>query len=226
MKTLVVIAHPNSNESGLQSFLKESCASLSSVEIYDIQEELSTFDLVKTQELLKKQDRIIFQFPMYWYAAPDILYKWLEKVLTKSLYKDSLKGKELGIVINMGQKLSSFQAGASEHFTISELLRPFQAIAYKCQMTYLPPFSIPLFSYLNEKDKKKLLINYQHYVTKEKDSRFLIRENWAIERLIELEKKQVIKDEENRLTSIRDALEDNRLELDSLLMSLEEMRDE
>ena len=93
-------------------------------------------------------------------------------------------------------------------------------------MTYLPPFSIPLFSYLNEKDKKKLLINYQHYVTKENDSRFLIRENWAIERLIELEKKRVIKDEENRLTSIRDALEDNRLELDSLLMSLEEMRDE
>ena len=137
MKTLVVIAHPNSNESGLQSFLKESCASLSSVEIYDIQEELSTFDLVKTQELLKKQDRIIFQFPMYLYAAPDILYKWLEKVLTKSLYKDSLKGKELGIVINMGQKLSSFQAGASEHFTISELLRPFQAIAYKLSLIHI-----------------------------------------------------------------------------------------
>ncbi|UUV99771.1 NAD(P)H-dependent oxidoreductase [Vagococcus luciliae] len=226
MKTLVVIAHPNSHESGLQSFLKESCASLSSVEIYDIQEELSTFDLVKTQELLKKQDRIIFQFPMYWYAAPDILYKWLEKVLTTSLYKDALKDKELGIVINMGQKLSSFQAGASEHFTISELLRPFQAIAYKCQMIYLTPFPIALFSYLKENDKKQLLINYQHYLTKEKDSRFSVRENWAIKRLVELEQKQVIKDEENRLSSIRDALEENRLELDSLLMTLEEMRDE
>ncbi|MGX4686536.1 NAD(P)H-dependent oxidoreductase [Vagococcus sp. JNUCC 83] len=226
MKTLVVIAHPNSDESGLQSFFKESSASLSQVTIYDIQKELPNFDLSKTQELLRQHDRIIFQFPMYWYAAPDILYKWLEKVLTKSLYQSELKGKELGIVINTGQKLSAFQAGGSEHFSISELLKPFQAIAYKCQMTYLTPFTVSLFSYLKEDEKKALLVNYQQYLTKENSDRFTIKEAWFIERLRELRKNNLISDSNQRLVFIEESIENNRLELEHLLMTLEEMRSE
>lgn len=224
MKTLVVIAHPNSHESGVQSFLKESCSSLTDVTIYDIQEELSSFDLKKTQELLASHQRIIFQFPMYWYAAPDMLYNWLEKVLTKSLYQSGLKGKELGIVMSMGQKLSAFQAGGTEHFTISELLRPFQALAYKCLMTYLPPFPISLFPYLKEKEKHQLLISYQQYLTKENDHRFVTSEKWVINRLKELSDKGLINDSDNRLSFIQDTLENNRMELDSLLATLEEMR--
>lgn len=225
MKTLVVIAHPDSQQSSLQSFLKESTKNLSGVTLYDIAQELDSFDLEEVQKLMKSHNRIIFQFPMYWYAAPDILYKWIEKVFTSQLYKEKLKGKELGIVINMGQKLTSFQAGGQEHFTISELLKPFQALAYKCQMTYLQPFPISLFSYLPDREKKKLVLEYQQYLTKDNNDKFLTKEYWVIERLDDLVKRNMIHDPNNKVELIKSTIEANRLELDNLLETLEEMRD-
>lgn len=225
MKTLVVIAHPDSQQSSLQSFLKESTKNLSGVTIYDIAQDLGTFNLEEVQKLMKEHERIIFQFPMYWYAAPDILYKWIEKVFTSNLYKESLVGKELGIVINMGQKLSSFQAGGQEHFTISELLKPFQALAYKCQMTYLQPFPISLFSYLPDIEKKKLLLDYQQYLTKDNNDKFITKEYWMIQRLNELINKNMINDRNDKIELIKSTIENNRIELDNLLETLEEMRD-
>lgn len=226
MKTLVIIAHPDPSHSSLQSFLKESCRHLSNVSIIDIAETIQSIDVSTVHQLITTHDRLIFQFPMYWYAAPDILYKWIENIFTPSLYKEKLKGKEFGIVINTGQKLSAFQAGAKEHFTIPELLRPFQALAYKCQMTYLPPFTISLFSYLPEEKKKELLIAYQQYLTKENKDEFKSSELWMIDRLEELSSRNLINDSSNKLTMIKETIENNRIELDTLLDTLQEMRED
>jgi len=48
---------------------------------------------------LLEHDRIVLQFPMYWYSMPPLLKKWLDDVLTYNFAYgskgDKLKGKDL-----------------------------------------------------------------------------------------------------------------------------------
>ena len=38
------------------------------------------FDIKKEQEDILKADKIVFQFPLYWYTAPSILKQWVDDV--------------------------------------------------------------------------------------------------------------------------------------------------
>ncbi|RTL87458.1 flavodoxin family protein [Ancylobacter aquaticus] len=58
-----------------------------------------TIDVEREQQLLLEHDRIVLQFPMYWYSMPPLLKKWLDDVLTYNFAYgskgDKLKGKDL-----------------------------------------------------------------------------------------------------------------------------------
>ncbi len=51
-------------------------------------------------------------------------------------------GKELSLAVSVGAGEDAYQAGGSNHFSLSELLRPFQAMANFTGMTYLPAFAM------------------------------------------------------------------------------------
>lgn len=40
-----------------------------------------TIDVEKEQQLLLELERIVFQFPMYWYSSPALLKQWEDDVL-------------------------------------------------------------------------------------------------------------------------------------------------
>lgn len=218
-KTLVIIAHPDIDNSGSQQFLMESCQNLEGVVLYILEDK--KIDSLEEQEQLKQYDRLVFQFPMYWYSAPFILKKWLDDVFQDTSSIDFLKGKELGLVISMGVSEDSFAAGKEENFTLSELFRPYEAFAKKAQMKYLPIFPISLFSYLLETEKKELLIKYQQYLTKENKNTFKSKESWFIN---QLEKDNEKSSEE--FLSILTIIQNNRDELDELVDLVREMREE
>ena len=159
---------------------------------------------------------------MYWYSAPYQLKRWIDAVFDDSFINGKLTGKELGLVVTMGQSKEEFASGRVEKFTLSEIFKPFEALANKCEMTYLPIFPVDLFSYMPEEAKKKLLIEYQIYVTKENQTNFKSREEWFINRLKEFQ----LSDESNQemIALIIERLEDNRDSLDDLLMLVKEMR--
>ena len=165
MKTLILISHPQFEDSGTQQFLKTSFYSLDDVK-YQVIDELytatGTIDIEKEQNALRDFDRIVFQFPMYWYSSPASLKRFMDDVFTRNyiVAKRSLKTKELGIVVSLGDAEADFQAGGPEQFTVSELLRPFQAFANKAGMTYLKPFVVNQFGYLDPAQKEKLLVDY------------------------------------------------------------------
>ena len=221
MKTLIIIAHPDISESNSQQFLIESTQSLQGVTSYILEDR--AYILKEEHKLLAEHERIIFQFPMYWYSAPAILKKWLDEVFTNKMMTGFLNEKELGLVVTMGQSEESFASGRQEKFSLSEIFKPFEALANKCGMVYLPIFPVALFSYLNESDKKKMLIKYQQYVTKENKETFISEESWFMDRL-RLLVEQKIGSEKLRLETVLEAMEENRDNLDELLYLVKEMR--
>lgn len=226
MKTLVVMAHPDWHQSSTQTFLKEAVLNMETVYWYDLQSHMEQLNVPLAQQLMKEADRIIFQFPMYWYSAPSSLYSWFEQVLTPGIYNSKLKGKEFGIVVSTGVSEKQYTAGGGEHFTFSEFLKPFQGIALKCQMVYLPPFSISLFDYLSDLEKKQLLINYQQYLTLNRQGGFKAEEQWVINRLKALSKKDMLKDPDHQLMGILQILEENRDDIDDLSDTIAQMSEE
>lgn len=168
MKTLVIVSHPEMANSLVQNFLKASAQPFQDEVTWHDLATIQQLDVAAEQTLLHNHERIIFQFPLYWYAAPASLKTWLDTVLTGEFAfsgRMPLQGKSLGIVVSTGIAGKHFQAGGSEQATLSEILRPYELVARKLGMTYLPPFAIHQFSYLTEAARQVLLVDYQRYLT-------------------------------------------------------------
>ena len=71
-KPLVVVGHPELADSVTQAFLKAAGGQLATWH-----ELTPPFDPPAERALLWAADRIILQFPLYWYSAPAIVADWL-----------------------------------------------------------------------------------------------------------------------------------------------------
>jgi putative NADPH-quinone reductase len=85
MKTLVIVAHPNLNTSRVnKTWLEEVKKYPDKITVHDLYASYPDWriDVQREQELAMQHERIIFQFPFYWYSSPPLLKKWLDDVLT------------------------------------------------------------------------------------------------------------------------------------------------
>lgn len=85
MKTLIVVAHPNLNESKINKHWVNRLSGLT--DTYTVHDLYATYpdwkiDVCKEQALVEAHDNIVFQFPVYWFSSPPLLKKWLDDVLT------------------------------------------------------------------------------------------------------------------------------------------------
>jgi len=148
MKALVILAHPKIMESRINRRLIEEVRKHPGITVHELYPSYPDWviDVPREQELLEKHDRIVFQFPLYWYSTPPMLKKWQDDVLTYGWAYGSqgkkLQGKELLIATSIGGRQEVYQAGGKNHFTMSEILRPLHATANMCRMTYLPAFVV------------------------------------------------------------------------------------
>ena len=230
MKTLILISHPKFEDSGTQQFLKTSFYSLDDVK-YQVIDELygqsDGIDIEKEQSALKGFDRIIFQFPMYWYSSPASLKQFMDDVFTRNyiVANRSVKTKQLGIVVTLGDAKADFQAGGSEQFTIYELLRPLQAFAHKAGMQYLKPLVVDQFGYMDPEQKEKLLIDYLQYLSAEMPLSLANREKWLVERLQST--KQGKSDEKQQaIDLVINSLEDQQNNVESLKEDVKMIRNQ
>ena len=75
-KTLIIVAHPNIAESKVNKALLDSIKNEPNITVHDLYATYKTveaIDVAKEQALLVEHERIIFQFPLYWYSSPAIL---------------------------------------------------------------------------------------------------------------------------------------------------------
>ncbi|KUP09482.1 general stress protein [Bacillus coahuilensis p1.1.43] len=147
MKTLVLVAHPNLSQSVMNKAWTERLSSTDHVTVHELYKEYPTgeIDLEREQALLLQHDRIVFQFPLYWYSSPSLLKEWQDVVLAYGwAYGSSgtkLHGKEFMLAISSGGPASAYQAGGFNHYSMSELTKPFQAMANLTGMRFLPTFT-------------------------------------------------------------------------------------
>ncbi|AYW47395.1 NAD(P)H dehydrogenase [Tetragenococcus osmophilus] len=228
MKTLIIVSHPDIDESGSQQYLKEALPDSSDITYHHLETTYpdGKIDIEQEQALLQKHDRIIFQFPLYWYSSPPMLKHWLDEVLTENFAYgyggNKLKGKELGLVLVIGMPEKEYQVGGNEGFSLSALTTPYQAMAKKTQMQFLKPFLIFQFHYMTENEKKRILIAYQQYLMIEKFDTLRAKEAWTLEQMEAIDEEMLPAGSSFILDQVKEIIEDNRMELDEIQMYLEQ----
>lgn len=167
MHTLIAVAHPQIEKSTTQSFLKETAQLEPDANWHELGG--APLDLAAERALLAKSDRIILQFPLYWYSAPAALWDWLDKVWVKNVVYGPegglLTGKSLGLVVSYSEPPRDYDMGGKVGLSMQALLTPFAAIARRCGLQLLSPLLIPQFARMPEKKRALLLVAYRQYLT-------------------------------------------------------------
>lgn len=134
MKTLVIVTHPTIENSVINKrwveALKEYPEKYTVHELYKVYP-TGEIDVWKEQQLVESYDKIVFQFPFYWFSSPPLLKKWLDEVLTygwaygsKSGYK--VGGKKLALAITAGVNEEDYSATGEYKYSMVELTRPYE----------------------------------------------------------------------------------------------------
>ncbi|WP_043890887.1 NAD(P)H-dependent oxidoreductase [Paenibacillus sp. Aloe-11] len=175
MKTLVILAHPNIEDSRVNRRWKQELSKYpEEITIHEIYKAYPNWsiDVLKEQKLLEAYNHVIFQFPLYWYSYPPLLKKWLDDVFTHGWAYgskgDKLKGKKLGIAMSIGDKKENYSPTCSVSFTVDEVIAPFIASTVHVGAIALPYFSVFGASFqasdedINQSAKEYIQYIFQH----------------------------------------------------------------
>lgn len=142
-QVVILLAHPNMQESVANKELIESVKDNANVSVYDLygdNEEL--FDPHEWSRILTDATSVIFQFPFYWLSAPYMLKKWEDEVLTHLAKTPAIAGKHLVLVVTTGSGFDAYRSGGRNGFTVDELLRPYQAAANHAGLVWKTPLIV------------------------------------------------------------------------------------
>lgn len=148
MKTLIIVIHPDINNSLVNKRwlmeLKEHSDRYDIHQLYEVYPD-ERIDVDHEQRLIEKYQKIVFQFPFYWFNSPPLFKKWLDEVLTygwaygsKSGYK--IAGKNISLAISAGIDEHEYMHEAKYRYTMEELTRPFALTFEYVRANYRPPF--------------------------------------------------------------------------------------
>lgn len=149
MKTLVILAHPNIDDSRVNKRWKQELVQYpNEIAIHELYKEYPDWniDIEREQQLLEAHSHIILQFPLYWYSYPPLLKKWLDDVFIHGWAYGSkgnkLKGKKFGIAMSIGDKKENYSPAGSITFTVDEVITPFKASMIHVGAIVLPYFAV------------------------------------------------------------------------------------
>jgi len=149
MKTLVIAIHPNINESVINKrWIEELKKYPDRFLVHQLHQEYpdDEIDVQAEQRLVEQFDKIVFQFPYYWFNCPHLLKKWLDQVLThgwaygsKSAYK--MQGKKIALAISLGVEQDELSQSGIYKYPLDELTRPFELSFEYVKADYRQPFA-------------------------------------------------------------------------------------
>ena len=148
MKTLILVVHPHLNESLINKrWVEELQKHPDKYEVHRLYEAYpdGKIDVAAEQQLMEQYERIVFQYPLYWFNCPPLFKTWLDEVLTygwaygsQSGYK--MGGKKIALAITAGIDEHEYAASGKYRYTIEELTRPFELTFEYVKADYRPPF--------------------------------------------------------------------------------------
>lgn len=149
MKTLVIVIHPDLENSVINKrWIEELNKYPEKYTIHDLHALYpdEQIDVAHEQELVAAHDKIIFQFPFYWFNCPPFLKRWLDLVLTHgwaygkgSGYK--LAGKKIALSIAAGIDEEDYRSGGRYKYTLKQLTAPFEITFDYIKADYKPLFA-------------------------------------------------------------------------------------
>lgn len=171
MKTLVLVFHPDLTTSRVNKQLALAMRNQNDVTVHDVYQAYpdEKIDVQAEQTLLEAHDRIILQFPLYWYSTPPLLKKWQDVVLKYGWAYGStgkkLQEKELLLAVTAGDAEENFTPNGAAQFSMIELLRPLQATfcTRAIGMIYLNPFVLYRVGKLSNEERQQCAKAYVEY---------------------------------------------------------------
>ena len=103
-------------------------------------------DVEKEQSLVESYDKIIFQFPYYWFNCPPFFKKWLDEVLIYGWAYGSesgypLAGKKVALAISAGIDEEEYSPSGKYKNTLTDLTSPFELTFHYVKADYKPLFA-------------------------------------------------------------------------------------
>jgi general stress protein 14 len=165
MKTLVILAHPNMQNSRINKKLKEELEKYpDEFEVHELYKKYPDWniDIEKEQKLMEKYGRIILEFPIYSFSCPPLLKKWFDDVWTFGWAYGvpeggKLKNKEIGVAVSAGGLETEYTT-----ISLSEILSPFRACTLYVEAKPLPHFAV--FGAVQDMSDEKMSESAKKYI--------------------------------------------------------------
>ena len=148
MKTTIFTFHPQLKTGSRINRELAEAATEAGYEVRDMYQLYPDFniDIKKEQKVLEASDRIVLQFPIYWYQTPALMKHWFDAVFeygwAYGSSGTSLQGKEVILVASFGAGQDDYTRNGRFHVTIEEILKPITTIQYLTGLTFLEPLII------------------------------------------------------------------------------------
>lgn len=148
MKTTVFVFHPQLEQGSRINAALATAAKDTGVEVRDMYALYPDFKINVAEEksVLENTDRIVLQFPVFWYQTTPLLKKWLDDVLeygwAYGVKGTALQGKELLLAPTFGAVADDYTLDGRFHMTVEEVLKPIEAMKYHTGLVVLDPFVI------------------------------------------------------------------------------------
>ncbi|WP_172195757.1 NAD(P)H-dependent oxidoreductase [Saccharibacillus qingshengii] len=147
MHTLIIAAHPSLEASRVnRKWLEEAAKHPEQITISSLYEKYpdGVIDIAAEQALVEAHDRIVLQFPFYWFNSPPMIKQWLDEVLLEGwAYGDGVdlfRSKSIGLAITAGGRENDYRPEGAFRYEISALLTPFEMTADYIKAKYETPF--------------------------------------------------------------------------------------
>lgn len=140
-KVVILLAHPNFDESEANKELLDAVYNPAEVELYNLYGG-KEYSPIEWANIMTKASFIIFQFPFHWMSAPAKLKEWQDTVLNTLAKTPAISGKPFMIVTTTGWSQDAYRSGGKIGFTVDELLRPYQAGVTYAGMVWKTPLVV------------------------------------------------------------------------------------
>lgn len=147
MKTLIIFAHTDFDNSYFNKSLLDSIKDVSNVDIKHLSrgiiDNIDEKYVENEISFLSKYEKVIFQFPLFWYTFPFQFKVYLDDVLTQIIKKNNiLKDKTFQIITTCGGTKDKYEVKVGSERELDKLLYPTNKIMQYVGMKILPPYGI------------------------------------------------------------------------------------
>ncbi|MCP1302039.1 NAD(P)H-dependent oxidoreductase [Chryseobacterium sp. S0630] len=148
MKTLVIVTHPEIEKSVINKKwideLKKYPEKYTVHQLYEAYPD-GKINVAEEQKMMESYDKIVFQFPFYWFSSPPLLKQWLDEVILYGWAYGStsgfkLAGKKMSLAVTAGIDEEAYTASGVYKYTMNELFRPYELTFDYIKADYKEPF--------------------------------------------------------------------------------------